>query len=57
MAFDIQKRSLKKSKKNTWGRSMRSAPGTKKFAQKLGTPGARKIAKQYLIQEMREVMQ
>lgn len=55
MAFDIQKRSLKKSKNNTWSRSMRSAPGTKKFAQKLGTPGARKIAKQYLIQEMREV--
>tara|TARA_B100000900_G_C20451426_1_gene663308 strand:- start:349 stop:519 length:171 start_codon:yes stop_codon:yes gene_type:complete len=54
MAFDIQKRSLKKFKKNTWSRSMKSAPGTKKFVQKLGTPGARKIAKQYLIQEIRE---
>ena len=54
MAFDIQKRYLKKYKNNTWSRSMRSAPTSKKFVQKLGTPGARKIAKQYLIQEMRE---
>ena len=53
MAFDIQKKSLK-NKNSAWGRHMESAPQTKKFARKLGTSGARKIAKQHLIQEIRE---
>ncbi len=55
MNTDIQKNKHSNRGKSTWSRSMRSAPTSKKFADKLGTPGARKIAKQHLIQEMREV--